>query len=196
MVSAGAGLSHDSEAIKTLCGNVANCTADNFTGAVGVGATYWIKHSFGVQVGLAKRAQAQAKGSGDTYNFDSTLDTAVFTASGAAGLSAGAIRLYGQAGANRHRATFTTTETTNDATIVIDNVSQTIKGGTQTLQFRTEGWGWQFGGGMEAWATRFIAIYVDGLYLKLHGSDVTGGEAHVDEPMFLMTAGVRVRIGR
>jgi hypothetical protein len=196
MVWAGAGISHDGDAINTLCGNVTGCSGDNYTGALAVGATYWIKRVFGAQVAYGKRAQARAKGSGTQYSFDSTVDTDIFTISGVAGISAGAYRIYGEGGANYHRATFSTNETTEDMNVTVDNVPQTIKGGTQTLNYTTEGWGWQAGAGLEAWATRFIAIYVDGVYSKLQGSDVTGGEAHIDEPMFMITAGVRVRIGR
>jgi hypothetical protein len=196
LVWAGAGISHDGDAITTLCGNVIGCTGDNYSGALAVGATYWIKHTFGAQAAYGKRAQARAKGSGTPFSFDSGVDTDIFTVSGVAGASVGAYRIYGQGGANYHRATFSTNETTEDVNVVVDNVPQTIKGGTQTLKYTTEGWGWQFGGGFEAWATRFIAIYVDGVYSKLRGSDVTGGEAQVDESMFMITAGVRVRIGR
>jgi len=196
MVSAGAGISHDGDAINTMCGNVAGCTGDNYTGALAVGATYWIKHVFGAQAAYGKRAQARAKGSGSGYSFDSAVDTDILTVSGVAGVSKGAYRIYGEGGANYHRATFSTNQTTKDVSVVVDNVPQTIKGGTQTLKYTTEGWGWQFGAGFEAWATRFIAIYVDGVYSKLQGNDVTGGEAHVDEGMFMITAGVRVRIGR
>lgn len=196
MVWAGAGLARDPKAIDNACGTAAGCSGDRLSGAIGAGATYWFNRFVGAQVSIAKRAQANAAATADTYRFDSTVDTRLTTLAGLAGVSAGPVRLYAQGGANRHRATFSTTQTTNDVSVTVDNVPQTIKGGTQTLQFTTEGWGWMVGGGVEAWATRWVALYADGQYAKLRGADVTGGEGRVDETLLLLTAGVRVRIGR
>jgi len=193
---AGAGISRDSPALATLCGDATSCSGDRYTGAIAAGATVWLPRIFGVQATIAKRAQPKVDGSGDGYQFTSTVPTRLLTVSALAGKAIGPTRLYAQGGLNRHHATFSTTQEADSRTVTVNNASQTIGGGTQTVQYTTEGWGWLVGGGFEAWATRFIALYVDGQYVKLRGSDITGGAARTDEPMFLLTGGVRVRIGR
>jgi hypothetical protein len=193
---AGVGISRDSHAIATICGDATSCSGNGYTAAIAAGATVRLPKIFGVQATIAKRAQAEIDGSGDNYRFTGTVATRLTTLSALAGKSIGPTRIYAQGGLNRHRATFSTTQETDSRTVTVNNGSQTIAGGTQTLQYTTEGWGWLFGGGFEAWATRFVALYVDGQYLKVRGSDVSGGEARTDESLFLLTGGVRIRVGR
>jgi hypothetical protein len=107
-----------------------------------------------------------------------------------------AIRLYAQGGIDRHRATFRTTQSADDRTVTINNATQTLAGGTQMLEYTTEGWGWVVGGGLEAWVNRVFGLYADAQYVKLRGSDVTGGEARTNESLLVVTAGIRVHLGR
>jgi hypothetical protein len=196
MLSAGAGLSKDSQAIDTICGTATTCTGDRFSSAVGLGATYWFPRIFGIQASLARRAEAKAQGSGDTYQFDGGVETSILSLSGLAGGSVGAVRLYAQGGINRHRARFTSTQTTQDRTVTVNGVVQTLPGGTQTSQYTTEGWSWLMGGGVEAWVNRVIALYGDAQYAKLRGADTRGGEARTDDSLFVVIAGIRVHLGR
>src|SRR5206468_5827846 len=102
---------------------------------------------------------------------------------------------YGFGGLNRHEATLTTSETIDDATVVIDSVSQTIKGGTQTFAQKTTGWNWVAGGGVEAWLTRWVAIYGELTLATIKGAAVSGGEGGIDDRAAFIAAGVRVRLG-
>jgi hypothetical protein len=195
-VAAGAGIANDGKVIDTVCGDVTGCSGDRYSVAGAVAASFWFPTIFGVQATLAKRVQAQADGSGASYRFSSTVDTRLTTISVLAGKGIGPTRLYAQGGLNRQRTTVMTTQDTDARTVTVNNVTQTFPAATQTLQYTTEGWGWLLGGGFEAWANRFVGLYVDGQYLKLRGSDVTRGEARTDESLLLMTAGVRLHVGR
>jgi hypothetical protein len=120
----------------------------------------------------------------------------MITVAGMAGGPVGPVRLYGLAGRNRHHGVFITSETIDDATVVVDGVTQTIKGGTQLFEHRTEAWNWLFGGGLEAWATRSIAFYVEVQRARLKASDIGASEGGIDDRLMLIVVGARVRLGR
>ncbi len=192
----GAGLSHDADAAKTGCGDVTSCSGGAVSVAVGAGGTYWLTRNVGVQAAIARRAKATAEGSGTGFEFSSAADTQLFALTGLVGGSVGSIRIYGQGGLDRRRTTIRSTQTVEDRVVTVNNATQTLPGGTQTVEYTTEGWGWTAGGGLEAWANRFLGIYVDAQLAKLRGSDVTGGEARINDTLLLVTAGIRVHIGR
>jgi hypothetical protein len=92
------------------------------------------------------------------------------------------VRLYGKGGLNYHQATSTTVQT-------IDNVSQTIA-------FRTKGYGWLFGGGLEGWVTSRVALFGEFDLANLKGDAEGGGEAFIDDRLRLFMGGIRLHIGR
>jgi opacity protein-like surface antigen len=178
------------------CGSVSACTSDGFNLGAATGAALWVTRYFGAQATLAKPTNATANGSGDTFRFGSTFETRVFTLAGMAGVPAGPVRIYGLGGATWHRAKFITTETINDQTVVVDNVSQTIPGGTAIFEHRTEGWSWLVGGGIEAWMTKWVAIYAEFQHAKLKGAETGTSEGGIDDRLRFISAGARVRLGR
>lgn len=192
----GAGLLTFSDATQAVCGNVTTCLADSFTGAASVGVEYWFGRFLGVHASFAKAAHMNTDGSGAGFRFNSALGTRLGTLAGMAGVPIGPVRVYGLAGGNYHRATSATTETIDDVTVVIDTVSQTFKGGTQTFNATTEGGGWLFGGGIEAWVTRSFAIYGEGQRARLKGSTVAGGDGAINDHVTVLIVGARVRLGR
>jgi hypothetical protein len=121
---------------------------------------------------------------GDTYKFNSTLDSDVWSILGKLGAQAGVVRIYGQGGMNYHEATHTTFET-------IDVQSQ-------TFQYKTHGWSWIFGGGMEAWLgqKQRLAIFGDAGIMRLKGNAESGGEAQIDDRLKYVSVGVKLRLGR
>ena len=56
----------------------------------------------------------------------------------------------------------------------MNDVPQTFKGGTQTFETETRGWGWLFGGGLEAWIKPSFAIYGEAGSAALKGSAIVG----------------------
>jgi len=189
-----AGIPTFSNTIDAACGSATNCTRETFTGAGAAGATYWIKSFLGAQITFAKPAQASAFGGGDTFRFASTLDSRLVTIAATGGVPVGGMRLYGLGGGNYHRATVVTTETINDTSVVVNNVTQTIKGGTETFEHRTEGWNWMIGGGLEAWVTKSVGFYVEAQHARLKATDVGAAEGGIDDHLLLMVFGARVRI--
>ncbi len=194
MLFGGGGLTSYRRAIDVACGDVSCAGSDIRLGMEG-GATFWVTPFLGAQVTLVKPLAVKASGAGTTYGFESSLASRLLVVAANVGAPVGRVRLYGQAGANVHQATFTQTEMIDDKTITVDGAAQTIPGGTQTSVLETRGWGWVFGGGLEGWAANAVAIYAEGRYAHLHGRDVGGGEGQLDDHLFLAMAGVRVRLG-
>ncbi len=196
LLFAGAGVPRFSNAVDVACGNVTTCSGGAFTGAVAAGASYWIKKYVGAEITFAKPAQTTATGSGATFRFNSALDSGLMTVAAIAGIPAGPARLYALAGRNYHRATVSTTETINDATVVINDVSQTIKGGSQSFEHKTEGWNWLLGGGVEAWVTKPIAFYLEVQRATLKATEIGAAEGGIDDHATLIMSGIRVRVFR
>jgi hypothetical protein len=108
---------------------------------------------------------------------------------------AGPVRFYGRGGANYHKAVTTMTQTIDDRTVTVDDAPQTIAGGTQVNAFETNGWGWTFGGGLEAWITSHVGMYAEFGRSSLKGSATGGGEGRMDDRLTSYTIGARIRIG-
>jgi hypothetical protein len=181
VLSGSAGLSKFRDALLIACGSESPCSGDDSGLSYSGGATYWITRFLGVEATYVKPKNMTAEG-GDTFAFDSTLDADVWTLAGVVGAPIGPVRLYGKGGVNYHQATSTTVET-------IDNVSQTIA-------FRTKGYGWLFGGGGEGWITSRVAIFGEFNLANLKGDAEGGGEAFIDERLRLFMGGIRLHIGR
>jgi hypothetical protein len=196
VLSAGAGVSSFGNAVDVACGDAQACRGSSYSGAISLGIDYWITRFFAAGVGYVAPGDVTAAGSGAAFNFDSRLETRLLTVAGKGGVPLGPARLYGFAGANRHQATSTTTETIADATVVVDGVTQTLKGGTQTVAQKTQGWAWLVGGGVEGWLTRRVAIYGEFTRAKIKGAPIAGGEGGIDDQATVIVGGARLRLGR
>src|SRR2546428_1769952 len=195
-LSAGAGFSMFSRAVDVACGNVSTCQSSHFGGALALGAEYWIMRFLAAQVGYVKPADVTVNGSGANFRFGSQLQTRILTVGAKVGGGVGPARLYGLGGLNRHEATSTTTETVDDATVVVGGVTPTIKGGTQSFGQKSAGWNWLFGGGVEAWFFRWVAFYGEVSVAKMKSAPTGGGEGGIDDRVLVAIAGARVRLGR
>ncbi len=192
----GGGFGTVSRAAAVACGDVTPCASEDFGLALSAGAAFWFGRSIAAQATYVRPSEVTASGSGSTFHFNSRLRTELVTVGATAGVPIRAARLYGHIGMNRHRATSTTNETIDASTVVVGTVTQTVEGGTQTLELKTEGWGWTFGGGFEVWATRSFGLYGELLRAKLKGVAVGGGEGGIDDHVTSILFGARVRIGR
>lgn len=166
-----------------FCGNATPCNQKTTGLAYTFGATVWLTRFVGVEGSYLHPHEATASG-GDTYAFSSSLDSDVWTILGKLGAQAGVVRIYGQGGTNYHEATNLTAET-------IDNLSQ-------SFQYKTKGWSWIFGGGMEAWLgqKQRLAIFADGGIMRIKGKAESGGEALIDDRLKYVAVGVKVRLTR
>lgn len=182
----GGGLVKFRDAIFLACGNVTECGGDDFPLGYTAGAAYWFSPFLAAEASYMT-AKLAVNGRGDNFRFNSFLDTDVLTVVGKGGVPLGPVRLYGQAGANYHRATSGTTQT-------LENVTGTT--GAQTFELRTAGWGWLFGGGAEAWVAPSFAIYGEVGRAALKGAARDNGEGAIDDRLTVILLGARVRIGR
>jgi hypothetical protein len=183
LMFAGAAYSNYRDAALLACGNATPCTPRNSGFTYMFGADVWLTRYLGIEGAYIRPHQVTASG-GDTFHFDSTLDSDVWTVAGKGGVQAGSVRLYGKAGMNYHEATNTTVETLGNA--------------TQTLAYKTTGWSWVWGGGMEAWMGRNQrwAIYADGGMMRIKGNAESGGEAKIDDRLRYVAIGIKLRLSR
>ena len=183
------------DAVTVSCGTVTSCSGKGTRISAAAGATYWITRYLGADVSYIKPAKVTASGSGTGYRFNSALDAELVTVAATVGVPAGPVRIYGKVGWSHHHATSATTETIDDVTVTVNDVPQTFKGGNQTFETETRGWGWLFGGGLEAWIKPSFAIYGEAGSAALKGSAVGAGEGQLNDRATLVLAGVRFRIG-
>jgi hypothetical protein len=191
------GLTMIGDAGAYACGTVEGCNDDGSGFGFEGGVEYWLRPWLGAEVSFLKPADMKADGSGSTYRFDSTLETSILTISGKVGIPAGPIRFYGKAGANYHRALHTTNQTIDDTTVTVDEETgetQFFPGATQTLDYRTGGWGWNFGGGAEAWFKTRFALYGEVDFIFLKGENLDEGEGTLDDRVTMFVFGGRLRI--
>lgn len=196
VVFGGGGFRSVRDARTLACGSVEPCDDQGSPFAYAAGAAYWVNRFIAAEVSFLRPAEVRVEGSGQTYRFDSSLDAHLLTVAGKVGIPMGPVRLYGRAGMNYHRALSSTTQTSDDVEVTIDGVTSTIPGGTQTFELETAGWGWLYGGGLEAWLRPSFALYLDGGLARLKGAGRDGAEGSLDDRLSYIMLGARLRIGR
>jgi hypothetical protein len=192
--SAGAGLDMFSDPKASACGNVADCSDDGIGTTFTGGVAFWPMNYVGAEVMYVRPRQWNARGAGDDFTFTDTLDAELLTVGALAGGPVGPTRIYGRIGGSYHRATRSMTETIDEQTITVDDVTYRVQGGTTTLAYRTQGWGWMFGGGLELWLSRYVGVYGDVTFAQLRGSDSDGGEAAAQDRVTTLVGGVKINL--
>lgn len=176
----GGGLAQASQEPLIACGTVSDCAGAGYVGAYSAGATLWITRWLGVEGSYLKPSKMRVEGNGGTYTFTSELDAHVVNLVGKVGVPLGPVRLFGQGGTTYHEATNT--------------MVQTIGTASQTVETRTDGWSYTFGGGLEAWISSRIALYGEAGSTKLKGKERLAGEIVIDDRLTHFTVGLRVRV--
>lgn len=195
VVFGGAGLARFRDAVSLACGNVEDCSGDEWGITFAAGAEYWISRFLSAELNYVRRTDLEISGSGQAFRFEGTLDSHLTTITGKIGIPAGPARFYGKVGGNYLRATTGTTQTVDDTTVTIDGVEQTIEGGTIASAIDFSGWGWTFGGGVEGWVKPFLAIYAEGGLVGLKGDPRETAEGAIDDRLTYFVGGLRIRIG-
>lgn len=175
-----AGFSSLDTPLAVVCGDSATCNGSNTSGGVTLGAAYWFTKWAGAQVSYVNRATANISGGGDTYKFSNALKMKIVTIDGLFGVPAGPVRFYMRGGLNHHESTLTGNETIGQS--------------TQQFGLKRTGVSWQLGGGLEAWASRFAAVYLELQRAKIDGAPEGGGEGALKDNALQFFFGVRVRI--
>jgi hypothetical protein len=182
MMFGGAAYTNFRDAGILFCGNAA-CTPHTAGFNYTFGVDVWLTRFIGFEGAYLRPREVKASG-GDGFTFETKMDADIWTLAGKVGAQAGVVRLYGKGGMNYHQATTKTL--------------QTMQGLAQTFAYKTTGWSWLYGGGMEAWLgeRQRFAIYADGGVMKIKGKDEAGGEARIDDVMKYVTFGMKVRLSR
>lgn len=191
----GAAMAQFANATDVACGNVPDCSGQDARLAYSAGLEFWFNPYIAAEAAYIKPTEVEVVGSGTGFRFDSSLDPHVVSVVGKIGVPARRARFFGKVGGNYHRAFITTTQTNDERTVTIDDVLQTIPGGTQSFEVKTAGWSWLFGGGMELWIKPSFGLYGEVTRAVLKGNALDDEEGAIDERMTLYTVGVKVRIG-
>jgi hypothetical protein len=196
VVFGGAGMAQFADAVAVACGNVTECSGEDFRFAYAAGLEFWFTRFLAAEASYIKSQKVVAEGSATGFRFDSSLDPYIISIAGKVGIPARRARFYGKVGGTYHRAIIETTQTNDERTITIDDVPQTIPGGTQSFELTTGGWGWLFGGGGEFWLKPSFGLYGEVLRGALKGSALDDEEGAIDERVNAFVVGARVRIWR
>jgi hypothetical protein len=191
----GGGFQRFEQEILVTCGNAASCSGSRYKPALMGAVDFWMKSFLGAEVSYYLPMKVKASGSGNGYTFNSELGLESLNFVGKAGIPFRNARVYAMGGGTWHRAIRKTTETINPYDVTIDGATVTIPGGSQTLQMKTQGWGWLLGGGLEVWASRKWGLYVEGGRAVYQGKEVNGAEGLLDERVMYVYGGVKMHIG-
>jgi len=176
----GGGLARVSEAAGIACGNVADCADDGYVGTYTAGATLWITRWLGVEGSYLKPSRLVTEGNGGNFTFSSALDLHLVNLVGKLAVPLGPVRLFGQGGASYHEGT--------------NGLTQTAGEDSQTIETRTDGWSYTYGGGLEAWVSSRVALYVEGGSTKIKGKERLVGETEIDDRLTHFLLGLRFRL--
>lgn len=172
-----------------VCGDAATCQGGDTTLGTTVGVSYWLSPWLGAEASYAKDAALSASGAPDAgASFSSKTDPEIFMLAGKVGLTVNRVGFYARGGANFHRATTTETDVLPNITRTVGGTPTVFPGGTLTTAYRTQGWGWLAGGGMDIRATRRFGVYLDTRFAKLSGTAA-------DSPAIRNTMDVSFQIG-
>ena len=183
VIFGGGGLSKLHNAQGLACGTVSTCAGDDTGLAFSGGVAFWLTPHIGVEASYLRPANVTVDGEFGTATFTDTVSTHVLLLAAKVGAPIGRVRLYGQGGATYHRATIGSKQAWLDV--------------EDRFELSTTGWGWTFGGGLEAWIAPAVGIYVEAGRAVLKGSGrETGGEGRFDERLSYAVGGLRVSIKR
>jgi hypothetical protein len=178
------------------CGqNTTTCSYHSNRPSATAGAAWWFTPHVAVVVSYMRNGAARASGTGDTYTFNSRLETNVLTVGGQIMGSVRHVTFFGLLGGAHHRARWLTSQTTNDTTVTVNGVDQILPGGTETWDVRTTGWNWSLSAGADFWLGSRVAIQTAFQFAVLKGSDLGGSEATISERTPSVQVGLLFRLG-
>jgi hypothetical protein len=197
VIFGGATLLTYANALEFGCSGVPTCSGDERGVGYTVGADFWVNRYLAIEGAYMRPPHLTISGSGEAFRFDSFFEPHLFTGAGKIGLPLGPFRLYGRAGFNYHRGESGTTQVTDERTTInADGTTTTTPGSTSTVESETEGWGWLAGGGVEAWLAPAFALYGEGGGAGIKGAAEVANQGNIDNRTWIITAGIRVKIGR
>jgi hypothetical protein len=193
----GYGLVKITNVVDAACGTVSECSGDDFVSGFTGGMALWVTRWLAFEASYTRpfAVTASADPQNDFFSFQTDFDTHIVNLTAKAGLPIGPIRIFGHGGATYHQANFITDQVNDPFTVPIDDVDVPVPGGTQTFTLRTDGWGYHYGGGLEAWLSNKWALYGEVTRSQLKGDTLDEGEGELDSTATALVFGVRFRIG-
>jgi len=176
----GGGLSKVADAAVVACGNVAECGDDGYVGAYNLGGTLWLTRWLGIEGSYLRPSRLVVEGQGGNFSFTSEFDTDIVNTVVKLGIPIGPVRMFGQGGGTYHEGT--------------TRMTQTIGDESQTVETRTDGWSYTFGGGLEAWINDRFALYGEAGQTKIKGKERLAGEIEIADTLTHFLFGIRFRI--
>jgi len=187
MLSGGVAGVKFSDVVSNACGDATSCSGSGWRIAPAAAATLWFNQLIAAEVAYMQPQDVTTSGTGTNLTFTNVFQSRIASAVGKIGVQAGFARLYAMAGGD-----YAITSSTTTQTVVASTIGQ---GGTQTFGLETRGLGLVWGGGMEAWLSRRLAIIAEGGRATLKGSAVNNGQGSLDDALVFATVGARFRIG-
>jgi hypothetical protein len=196
-VFAGGGFSIYRGVADATCGDASGCRARDATTATTIGISYWMSPLLGVEASYGKDAKLTASGqTSPNATFTSETDPEVFMVAGKVGMTVNRVGLYARGGANFHRATTIETDVVPNITRVVNGITVILPGGTLATGYRTEGWGWLTGGGLDVRATDRFGVYLDARLAKISGTARDESPVVRDTLMMSFQMGLRFSLVR
>ena len=181
IIFGGGGLTQLPDVFLLPCGTAPDCSGDDMSGAFTAGVSYWPTRWLGLEASYLKPSKLNGAGTFSSFTFTETIEIHnVVNLVGKLAFPIGPVRLYGQGGTNWHEGTSTTV--------------QTLEADSTTLNFEAEGWGWTFGGGIEAWVAPRFALYGEANIAQLKGEGRSNTTAEFDNRMRSYLFGARFKI--
>ena len=149
---------------------------------------YWLTRAIGIQGSASRATEVKAHGSGTGFTFDSAARLDRLNLAAVAGIAPGIVCIYGLGGVTYSRAITTASES-------IDASADAVAA-THRTTLETRGWGSLFGGGIEVWASRRLAVFGEVTGAMIRGDDIKGGQARVHGTAGGFAAGMRFSLGR
>jgi len=183
VVSGGAGLGKYRDSLDLQCGNSTTCNGNDSHTVYTAGGTLWFGPFLGVGGAFVKPAGVNANGAGSNYHFNSVISSDIAVINGKVGIPAGPVRIYGQGGTNYTWAAQRTTQTIEDVNAA------------QSIELKTAGWGWQFGGGLEVWIKPKISIFGEVNRVRVKGEGREGRQGVYKDYLNNVLFGIGFKLG-
>ncbi len=179
MIFGGGGLGTYSAIAGETCGLVSPCSTNQTAINGTAGIQFWMKEWLGIEGSYLRPKQFNASG-GDTFTFNTGVTADIYSVNGLVGAPLGLVRPYAKGGVNFTASSSTTVET--------------IDVSSQTIAFKTRGWGYAYGGGVDVTIGKRIIGFAEVDFLKLNGGAVGGGPAQLDDKYTAIVIGARLQL--
>ena len=187
MIGAGATGAEFGNIVSNACGDATTCSGQSLKFAPSGAVTVWATNFLGLEVGYLQPADVSVSGTNTNLAFSTVFQSRIATGALKLGVQAGPVRLYANGGADYAVTLQTTTQSVAAST--------KGQGGTQTFPLKTKGVGIYFGGGLEAWMGRRLALYMEGGRAALKGSAASGSDqGNISDSIVYATLGLRFRV--